>query len=99
MEKINIIESARKMSKELYKRSFKGKAEYWICHPLMDSSDVFPGMKVGKCKECSGKLMFDPKCKGMMRWRVKKICTICIMRNHQNDLSPITKMILGGNLN
>lgn len=94
-----LIESARKMSKELYKQSYKGKAEFWVCHPLIDSSNIFPGMKIGKCNECCGKLMFDPKCKEFMKWRVKKICSICAMRNHEEKLSPAEKMILGGNLN
>ena len=95
-----MIESARWMANKRHEIINEGhKANMWICYPAQKDTKLYPGCKFAKCHECKGRISYDPACKHQVKMFAKKICTLCILKNHSHELDPRDRKFLEGGMN
>lgn len=84
---------AQSIADEMHERINKGrKAEIWVCHPLMDGEKAF--LSEDKCKECGGRVAFDPAQKDKIMKKGYKICTICVLKTHGDKMPEEQRKLL-----
>lgn len=99
MEFNDLYKRAQAEANALADKHNKGKkASLWACYPLTDDEQPpCPQFKVGKCYKCKGRVCYDPSHKTRLKVFNKKICTICLLKHHRDEIEPEIIEILEGN--